>query len=455
MAERYQIITHSEDRLYQNDCPVICNAYNILKDKLTDTLLLQAKFENLSKKAIKEINFAISGYDISGNLLVENFDCEYVAQNIGYRATFGDDTPITLDNNKIRKIDITIRNILFDNNDLWTNPNISKMSNLPEQKNIEEYLCSDELISEYNILTPKVSYKRKFPIFNENYWLCTCGEINPINETICSTCKTEKEFLKKIINKEFLFESLKERKISLEQKNAIILKNKKRNIIIFCLLSLIISIILVITVIIPKQKLNKQLNEISQYLNSGEYINAIYIADNASDKEAAYDIVIEKIYALIDEDEYLKASELTNYLETNEFSVTNKKIIALEFSKRENYETAYAILNDCTNYIDVQDEIGKVITEWMLFCIREQNIIYTTKFTDCINISSQYYDEYYNTLMNYKNGLSFDSRYDFKTTEERLSVSIFELLLKELPVNYKDVNQLVELVQEYHYWANW
>lgn len=244
MAERYQIISHSENRLYQDDCPVICNAYNILKDNLTDTLLLQAKFENLSKKTIKEINFAINGYDISGNLLVENYECEYVAQNIGYRATFGDDIPITLDNNKIRKIDIKIINILFDNNDLWTSPNISKMLNLPEQKNIEEYLCSDELISEYNILTPKVSSKRKFPIFNESYWLCTCGEINLNDDNRCSKCLIEKNFLKEITNKDYIVESTEKRRIELEQQAKVKTEQRTKTtkkFLIFSILFIIIS----------------------------------------------------------------------------------------------------------------------------------------------------------------------------------------------------------------------
>ncbi len=204
MAERYQIISHNDNRMYQNDCPVICCAYNILLDTVTEDLLLQMKFDNLNTIPVRELTLSVDCFDVSGLLLSSDVELNYIVNDGSYRKPFGSDNAKNLPNNKTRKIAFKISSIVFADGSTWHTENSEDMKIVAEQIKAADHLVSAELIKEYELLTPDIHHERKWPVFENGYWLCACGELNINENSTCYSCSVDKKYLLDISDKSFI-----------------------------------------------------------------------------------------------------------------------------------------------------------------------------------------------------------------------------------------------------------
>lgn len=251
MAERYQIISHNDNRMYQNDCPVICCAYNILLDTVTEDLLLQMKFDNLNTIPVRELTLSVDCFDVSGLLLSSDVELNYIVNDGSYRKPFGSDNAKNLPNNKTRKIAFKISSIVFADGSTWHTENSEYMKIVAEQIKAADHLVSAELIKEYELLTPDIHHERKWPVFENGYWLCACGEINLNNKPFCSNCKLQKETLQTIIDTDFISQNAERRKVEQEKKNkkqAELNAKKLKKLKTVALISITISLVILLIV---------------------------------------------------------------------------------------------------------------------------------------------------------------------------------------------------------------
>lgn len=408
MAERYQIISHSEDRLYQNDCPVICSAYNILYDNLSEDLLLQAKFENLSRKTISELTLLVDCFDVANNCLYNNFEINYIGTNAGHRKTFGVETAKNLPNNKIRKISIKVKSIVFADGSIWNANPMCSMENLPPQISIEDYLVSNELISEYAALAPQMYAKGKKPVFEEKYWMCACGEVNLNDDSSCSNCKCVKEYLNKIIDKEYLFNSAKERKIKQEEeakKQAELKAKNAKKIKTIFVFSVVIALICIISYIVfSSVSANRNLKTIEKYLINGDYDDAVSFIENIEPSEKISSYIVEK---------------------SNQFINDN------------NYVVAYELLNACNC---PEDQLNKCILGWQQYILSGNYSDYKYFIKD-VKLPDSILEQYYNNIITSLKETSVSAS-NYNSTQ--LSVN-YGFLLK-MPEDYKDVAKMLDAI---------
>ena len=415
MAERYQIISHNENRMYQADCPVICCAYNVLLDTVTNDLLFQAKFQNLHQKTVRELNLSVDCYDVSSTLLSSNVELSYIINDGGNRKTFGSDNAKNLPNNKSRKIKLKISSIVFDDGSIWNCENTEYMEYLPQQKKTSEQLQSAELTKEYESLTPDIKGERKWPVFENGYWLCSCGEINLNADSVCHSCKTEKQKLMHISDTAFLSANIvskKEKYLDEEYEKGISYFNNKKY---------------------KQAKIH--------FENCVDWKDArIYIEKCNDGKKTKH----KKTRTIIRIFVTLLILMFIGYLKYfKPMSIYNNALSLLEEKK---YKEAYTLLIDIRDFKDVNSVMDECTIEWAKYIADNKLTDGLSAFVGCIQLDKNDYEDFYIFI---KNGLlDVTINYD---ESHRKEFNIYYTYLNILPETYKDVQLLKQSIDA---WKN-
>lgn len=167
------------------EAPIQIMESAIIKDTVDNVIYLRNIFTNVSKDTI--IAIVIEGvlYDITGEIIENNF--KYTYQDVIVRSNdlFGNKTPIILPGN-VRKINIFIKKVVYQSGDVIDYSVFSKCT--PESP---EYI---EMPQEFLQSLDKNNYSPTvYPVLAEKYWQCTCGRINWKNDSICGLCERSLE----------------------------------------------------------------------------------------------------------------------------------------------------------------------------------------------------------------------------------------------------------------------
>lgn len=193
MSERYSKIFTLSNDLYVKDCPVLIRAGALLKDNVTNNVLAQIKFENISPKIIIALKIKLIAKDIAGRDLEEEFQGQYLDLRVCRGDDFGAKTPIILTKD-VRSIFPVVTEVVFSNNSLWQGE-AKFIISLPKQELLENKL-SEYGLWQYN---KKFFYAHKYLLSErDNIWQCACGAINHEDETICYNCQCSYQSLKDI-----------------------------------------------------------------------------------------------------------------------------------------------------------------------------------------------------------------------------------------------------------------
>lgn len=113
IMERFKHLTTVEPETWNPDSPVEWIKGAILLDSGIGKILLQLKLCNISDKHIKSVHLLIDGFDEMGELLCKEFPFFYQDIDQTPHTVFGEQKPIYLPNERIRKVHIHFSKVMF------------------------------------------------------------------------------------------------------------------------------------------------------------------------------------------------------------------------------------------------------------------------------------------------------------------------------------------------------
>ena len=188
MTERYTKLFSLQSNLYSEGAPVVIAAGVLLKDNMSNSVLAQLKFLNISNIQIKALTIGIIPMDITEKICGEDIKYQYLDLSASRNDYFGDRKPIRLENDAIRSFHVRVDEVIFTNNTTWTSAS-GEWTPLRIQGSIESSLGNPELIKQY-----KLEYGESckyVPIRDRDLWLCSCGAVNHVNEDKCCKCQND------------------------------------------------------------------------------------------------------------------------------------------------------------------------------------------------------------------------------------------------------------------------
>lgn len=280
MSKRYTIVNMLNKAYYLDECPIILENGALTKDNFENKILLQLKFKNISSKNIKAINISIKCMDIINNELEFIEEFSYLDLDIKQNEIFGSNTPIIITNSNTRNFKIKIQKVIFFDSTIYENVDNKEFIEIDEQENID---INDPLEMQYikelkNISEADYRYKVKVC---ENYWLCSCGSFNFLENSRCISCGIKRDDLIAMSNPNVLKEHLEEEKnkiLEREKLEAILkIKRKKKRMVIsiIAIFIFVMAIIFNIYISTPLPKLveHNNINKLKLLVNIGKDVN--------------------------------------------------------------------------------------------------------------------------------------------------------------------------------------
>lgn len=206
MGERFSRLFMLDEETYAIESPVLIAAGVLLKDSVTDSIVVQLKLQNLSAQTVVAAKVKLCAYDVAGSKIPGVDDYQYLDLNTHTGECWGDDKAIILPEAETRSFSIEKISVLFTDSNTWETTDFTSPISLPKAVLLERELPTPELVSEYRMA---VNQEAKFaPALYGKVWRCSCGAINR-NET-CHSCHATKSVVFSEFNVPALSEKVKE-----------------------------------------------------------------------------------------------------------------------------------------------------------------------------------------------------------------------------------------------------
>ena len=172
MSERYIKLYILPGGLCAEGSPVVILGGNLLKDNQTGRVLAQIVFQNMDSRTIEALKVAVTCADPFGAAVDGIPDYAYLDLNAAKGQMFGQKTAIPLPNSSTRRFTVSIKQIVFTDNSVWSAEN-ALWEPLPASKPLGASLEDPELVQQY-----RLTYGDPCPVMpqaHKDLWLCTCG----------------------------------------------------------------------------------------------------------------------------------------------------------------------------------------------------------------------------------------------------------------------------------------
>ncbi len=187
MSERYKRLFLLDTDLYTEGSPVIILAGALLMDNMSGRILAQCKFMNVTDKKIKAISVIVNGQDSGKRPLGESVVYDYLDLSASYGEKFGQENGIPLPIESTRSFDVKVKEVIFDDNSIWTAADQAIWEPIPRQKPIS--ITDPDLLEQYKSdINPKAKYDL---LYYKDLWQCNCGTINKDEAKRCHGCGIE------------------------------------------------------------------------------------------------------------------------------------------------------------------------------------------------------------------------------------------------------------------------
>lgn len=198
MAERYERLTPLPGRMWAKGTPILLENGILLKDTVTETLILQLKFQNQGD-TLRAISISVDCFDEFGNKLVSVNEYKYQDLNVACGQFFGDRLAIPIPDNNTRRYTIFLDKVVYIQGDIvdFHKAQFESVAIAPSIKLLTPYLQA-QLVREL----PNACMA--LPLDQGEYWLCSCGAFNLTQHTWCLNCRTSKEFVFEKTNEDYL-----------------------------------------------------------------------------------------------------------------------------------------------------------------------------------------------------------------------------------------------------------
>jgi len=320
MADRYTSIKMYDQEQWIEGCPVLLKKYRLMLDNKEDRNILQLQFVNLSHDIISFMKIRCTALSASKEEVLETIEHNFLDLSVVKGSEFGDRTPIVLSNKDARWFQFEVLEIGFSSELVRGN---FKLTNVNAKQSLSIMKFNEQFRREYEAK----SEPKYIPEFKENHWICTCGQLNIINE--CVNCGIHKSRLQTISDLDHLRqenakweEKQKEEKARIErireEKTANRKKTAKYTVIGLVSSLVFISILLVIWYfVIPQIKLNSAKKDYENAL-TGDLIEAAdsvnQYVDLLDDEDEQTDVINTYISKLESAGEY---EYVIDYCKTN------------------------------------------------------------------------------------------------------------------------------------------
>ena len=344
--QRYERISVNDQSIYTPTTKIIVCAQAILRDHKTKGIIAQLKYQNISEKVINALFVDISCYDIVGNKVEEISGFQYLDLMIKRDDYFGSQTPIKLSDSNTRKINVTIKQIIYNDGTKWISEN-EEIVIIPSFKKISQ---DEETIKQAKLeLGPKAEYQ--FQDVAE-LWLCTCGAINHEAEHSCHICGISKKTL--ALNTLSVISEKKERRLAEErtaeqlakekhlEEERLAKENKKKILKIIVPIGGVVLLILLVIFTKPARMIARA-EKLSQ---KGQYAQALIVLGQLNHHEKADKLYGEiqklyedQVYKTIEEGKLQKALELID-----------------AYAEYENHNTLLSAVRDVCSHEDMTED---------------------------------------------------------------------------------------------------
>lgn len=369
MAERFSRLFRLGEEIFSSGSPVLITAGVLLKDSVTDSIVVQLKLQNISLQPIVAAKVRLLAYDIVGKEIpgVDNY--QYLDLNVRTGECWGSDKAIILPEAGTRSFSVEEIAVLYSGSSTWKNIVFTGASSLPKGLLLEQKLSAPELI-QYRM---EVNQSAKYvPAQYGEVWRCSCGAINYNRQ--CHNCHANKEKVFSAFDIPSLSEKAKKciadeqaRKAERDGKRKKRLKKLKWMAMIgIPVISLVLFVVLWIVpnVIDPYSRYSSA----CALAEAGQFDEAIAAFENLGAYKDAADRIItiklEKAEDLADAGEYKEAlnilNELAAYEDVEQRICEVKYSLADEMAQQGDFAEARIWFEELGEYGDSAERLKEV-----------------------------------------------------------------------------------------------
>lgn len=358
--ERYKIISSGSQTEWLRGCPIKIDKYNILFDTIENINILQAKYQNISKKAVKSMWIAIDGWDDAMDKTITLNNIAYLNVNVEIRGYFGANIPVKLNSASTSNVKISIEKVVFDDDSVWRNNNIEASVSLPVISAAEKF---GDLYEQYCIEAEKLSLSNTNAFIDDvDFWVCPCGQGNEKSDERCCSCNTSRDTLLKISDINYLADEKEKRleaaayeewqKQEKEKADIAAAKRQKSIIIKMCICLTVIVVLGIVSVYIQKyikyhtaekdvangdfDAAIEKYTELDDFLNSKEKL-----LDTKQLSKDAYYTKAEQLALSDNVEDWEEAERIFDILKDlspDDYSRCSKKIVEIQHNINEYYK---------------------------------------------------------------------------------------------------------------------
>ena len=276
MSERYSKLFALSENLYSAGAPVVIAAGALQKDNQTGKVFAQLKMRNIQDKAVKAATVKISPFDTVGKPLGGTVDYQYLDLSAGRDTDFGQKTPVMLKEAATRSFAVSVSEVIFSDNSIWTAPN-EVWEPLSPPVALETALSDNELAKQYRVkygADCKCVFKKE-----KDLWRCACGAINHASEKNCHSCQREAASLAALNVDELKADRdhrvAAEQKATAEKKAAAAEQAKKTKKIVMITIPIAVVAIVAVVIISGNMQKSTAYNAAVALAEAGQYDEAI------------------------------------------------------------------------------------------------------------------------------------------------------------------------------------
>lgn len=369
MAERFSRLFQLDEEIFSSGSPVLIAAGVLLKDSVTDSIVVQLKLQNISLQSIVAAKVKLLAYDVAGKEIPGIDEYQYLDLNVRTGECWGGDKAIILPETETRSFLVKQIAVLYSSSRTWESINFAGASSLPKGLLLERELSDSEL-TQYRMM---VNQSAKYvPAQYGEVWRCPCGAINYYEQ--CHNCHATKEKVFSAFDIPTLSEKAREhiadeqaRKAEREEQRKKRAKKFKWTVMIgipVIALVLFVALWLVPNVIEPYSRYSNA----CALVEAGQFDEAIAaFEDLGAYKDAADRIIttkLEKAEALADAGEYKEAlnilNELAAYEDVEQRICEVKYSLADEMAQQGDFTEARIWFEELGEYGDSAERLKEV-----------------------------------------------------------------------------------------------
>lgn len=324
MSEIYTKIYSIPSPMYSDGMPMLITSGELLNNLETGKTVFKIEFINLSEKNVV-------GCDICAEIDdTIKIDYSFAGISVKCHEKFSAEKTVQKKLDSVKDVKFKINKIDYDDG-TSLNGSRRKYYPLPKQTELSEIFDFD-ILQEYKQKNGNIFSKYKAEIYKQ-FWICSCGVINPLSEKKCSICSAD---LDRLVNYDLdaLYSSSNSKKIEIEEKIQLELEENNR-----------ISDQMVINDEISSQKRNKTIMIIAAV------IAFLLVAATLIISLVLPNYKYKKALKMLDEGQYDSAYAILSEMDKYGVVLDNKYDRAEEYEKNGDYESAYELYNGL-NYKD-------------------------------------------------------------------------------------------------------